>query len=384
MDLIFWDSPPFEWSSSTNHSHVTQSWSSTNYTTPGSYFWFAPANVYSVSVTAIGGGGGGATFGSLVNTGGAGGSVAWRANIPVQPNQSYVVVVGAGGAPNNRGGSSYFINSSTVYAPGGGSGKYGATAGILGGGDPTGTPVGDGFGLGQSGGGQYASQVFLSGGGGAAGDYSAVIGNVYGSAMLYPVTFYPTWSNFMNSYAVWVNPDGGSPLNSVVRITRIITVPISQSYTFEIQADNGIDLYIDDAITKVGNYGGFTTSTYYSQTLSSGQHTIIMDVINTGGPGGFAILITGADGIQYWNTRSMLNPSGGAANGVTSTTSTVSLQGGGGAGILGLVNPIGSTATSRNGGLYGGGGSGKDSLGYVGAGAGGAVRISWPGFSAPK
>jgi hypothetical protein len=386
MDLAFWDNPPFQWSSSTNHSHVTQSWSSTNYTTPGSFIWVAPSNVYSVSVTAIGGGGGGTTFGNPTNTGGGGGSVAWRANIPVQPNQSYVVVVGAGGAPNNRGGSSYFINSSTVYAPGGGVGTYSSSGVIAAGGDPIGIPVGDGFGLGQtgSGGEQYTGRSYLAGGGGAAGDYSAVIGNVYGSTMLYPVTYYPAWSNFMNSYAVWVNPDSVNPLNSAVRITRIITVPISQSYTFEIQADNGIDLYIDDTVTTVVSYGGFTTSTYYSQLLSAGQHTIIMDVTNAGGPGGVAIRITDESGVQYWNTRSMLNPSGGAANGVTSTTSTVSLQGGGGAGILGLVNPIGSTATSSNGGLYGGGGSGSDSLGYVGAGAGGAVRISWPGFSAPK
>jgi hypothetical protein len=386
MDLAFWGNPPFEWSSSTNHSHVTQSWSSTNFTTPGSFIWVAPANVYSVSVTAIGGGGGGTTFGNPTNTGGGGGSVAWRANIPVQPNQSYVVVVGAGGNSNNRGGSSYFINSSTVYAPGGGVGAGGSSGVIAVGGDPIGIPVGDGFGLGQTGSGgvQYTGQSYLAGGGGAAGDYSAVIGNVYGSTMLYPVTYYPAWSNFMNSYAVWVNPDSVNPLNSAVRITRIITVPISQSYTFEIQADNSIDLYIDDTVTKVVSYGGFTNSTNYSQLLSAGQHTIIMDVTNAGGPGGFAILITDADGRQYWNTRSMLNPSGGAANGVTSTTSTVSLQGGAGAGILGLVNPIGSTATSRNGGLYGGGGSGRDPLGYVGAGAGGAVRISWPGFSAPK
>ena len=386
MDLVFWDSPPFEWSSSTNHSHVTQSWSSTNYTTPGSFIWVAPSNVYSVSVTAIGGGGGGTSFGNPTNTGGAGGSVAWRANIPVQPNQSYVVRVGAGGNPNNPGGSSYFINSSTVYAPGGGVGAYGGNGAIVAGGVPIGIPVGDGFGLGQTGSGgvQYTGQSYLAGGGGAAGDYSAVTGNVYGSTMLYPVTYYPAWSNFMNSYAVWVNPDSVNPLNSAVRITRIITVPISQSYTFEIQADNSIDLYIDDTVTKVVRHSGFTNSTNYSQLLSAGQHTIIMDVTNAVGPGGFAILITGEDGVQYWNTRSMLNPSGGAANGVTSTTSTVSLQGGGGADILGLVNPIGSAATSRNGGLYGGGGSGRDFFGFTGFGAGGAVRISWPGFSAPK
>jgi hypothetical protein len=173
MDEFFWPAPPYSWPSATNQSFFTQSWSSTNYTTPGSYFWIAPANVYSVSITAIGGGGGGAQ-GALVTTGGAGGSLAWKANIPVTQKQGYLVVVGLGGAINGNGGDSYFIDITTVFAPGGGRGRVSSnTATILLGGLPLGTYVGDGGGYGGAGG-DYTmtSDNLLGTGGGGAGGYS--------------------------------------------------------------------------------------------------------------------------------------------------------------------------------------------------------------------
>jgi hypothetical protein len=126
------------------------------YHTPGTYNWVAPANVYRVSVVAIGAGAGGATTPEVA---GGGGALGWKNNISVTPGQSYSVVVGAGGV-NLPGGESYFINSGTVR---GGGGVQGGVA----------TYTGDGGGnggLGQTGGGG------IEPGGGGAGGYSGAGG----------------------------------------------------------------------------------------------------------------------------------------------------------------------------------------------------------------
>jgi hypothetical protein len=107
------------------------------YTTAGTYSWVAPAGVTSVSVVAVGSGGGA-----------VGGALGWKNNIPVVPGNSYTVVVGASVTGTSNGNPSYFINSSTVQ---GGGGIYAQS--------PTSSYVGDGGGLGgfgfnfQSGGG---------------------------------------------------------------------------------------------------------------------------------------------------------------------------------------------------------------------------------------
>jgi hypothetical protein len=110
------------------------------YTTPGTFTWYAPSGVTSVSAVAVGGGaGGGMQQGN--NGGGQGGALAWRNNISVSPGSGYTVVVGYGGGPGSRAGSpcyiwtnatagcnvssgrSYFINSCTVRADGGSSAR---------------------------------------------------------------------------------------------------------------------------------------------------------------------------------------------------------------------------------------------------------------------
>jgi hypothetical protein len=101
---------------------------SQSYTTPGTYSWIAPIGVNSVSVVAIGGGGGGSVTNAGVYFGfaGNGGDLAYKNNIAVIPGRSYAVVVGAGGtgAPSQsnaggNGGTSYFNSTGTVSAGGG-------------------------------------------------------------------------------------------------------------------------------------------------------------------------------------------------------------------------------------------------------------------------
>ena len=114
------------------------------YTTPGTYSWTCPADVYSVSVVAVGG----------ASRCGAG--LAYKNNITVTPGNTYTVVVGAGAkAPTSGGDSSFSWSGNTLTAVGGG-------ASVNTGGYPSGTYDGGGNG------GNAAS----TGGGGGAGGYA--------------------------------------------------------------------------------------------------------------------------------------------------------------------------------------------------------------------
>jgi hypothetical protein len=119
------------------------------FTTSGT--WIAPANVTSVSVVCVGGGGSGiqstqsqqvcypdegcGTETYRFMTGGTGGALSWKNNITVVPGQSYTVTVGAAGTAGS-GGVSSFINTSTIKAgngsdrlgDGGGNGGFGQSS----------------------------------------------------------------------------------------------------------------------------------------------------------------------------------------------------------------------------------------------------------------
>jgi hypothetical protein len=139
------------------------------YTTPGTYTWVAPEGVTSVSVVAIGGGGGSGAYNS--RTGGAGGGLGWKNNITVVPGQLYTVVVGDGGETNGGGNAfpgqaSYFINTSTVAGFGGTGGAVSTNFTTMSGG----SYVGDGGGVGGN---SLNPGLGDAGGGGGAGGYTA-------------------------------------------------------------------------------------------------------------------------------------------------------------------------------------------------------------------
>ena len=137
--------------SSTASATTSAAPSSQSYTTAGTYSWVAPAGVTSVSVVAIGGGGG--------FSGGNGAGLAYLNNYTVTPGNSYTVVVGKGGDGTGCsrawcGCQSYFINTTTLRAK---AGKNCATA--------------------QAGTAYYVGGTFNNGGGGGAGGYSGNGGN---------------------------------------------------------------------------------------------------------------------------------------------------------------------------------------------------------------
>jgi hypothetical protein len=135
------------------------------YTSPGTYSFVCPANVYQVHAICVGAGGS-ATNGNNYAGGGGGGGLAWLNNIPVIPGNSYTVQVGAN-TYGVDGGNSFFVNSSTVCGFGGKKAN-GTTGGAGGSFFTTAGPGGGGFG---GNGGSCITQ-YISGGGGGAGGYS--------------------------------------------------------------------------------------------------------------------------------------------------------------------------------------------------------------------
>jgi hypothetical protein len=126
------------------------------FTTPGTYTWYAPTGVTSISVVAVGGGGGGGHY-----LGGGGGALAYKTSATVIPGTAYSVVVGAGGANATSssgisGGYSSF-GSNIVYALGG----FGAYIGHASRGPGGNVIIGDGGG--------YGGTAIGMGGAGAAG-----------------------------------------------------------------------------------------------------------------------------------------------------------------------------------------------------------------------
>lgn len=142
------------------------------YTSPGTYTWYVPAGVTSVSVVAVGGGAGGNGTGN--NSGGGGGGLAYSNNITVTPGDYHNVRVAAGGtgalySPGGSGGYSQFSvanGGGGYWAIGyGGNPVYNNVGGSGGGAGVNGS--GNGF---QGGyGGNGGSSSYTAGGGGAAG-----------------------------------------------------------------------------------------------------------------------------------------------------------------------------------------------------------------------
>lgn len=160
------------------------------YSTPGSYVWTVPSNVFSISVVCVGAGGsGGASYATSAPVyspggGGGGGGLSYVNSISVSPGQQFNVVVGAGGASvkrstantvrnGNNGGDSSF--GDTIAIARGGAGGQGGYLNNAGAGGTGGTHTGSGGNGGNGGNGSYSA--ILGGGGGGAGGYAGNGGN---------------------------------------------------------------------------------------------------------------------------------------------------------------------------------------------------------------
>lgn len=180
---------------------VTYATGQSVYTSPGSYTWYTPTGVSSISIVAVGGGSGGGS-----TAGGRGGGLGYRNNYPVTQAYGIPLVVGAGGTAAPFSGASsgvgekswmfsqYYFNDGSVYGGGGdgtGPGYAHPTGGIggergysgYGGGGAAGYSgyggTGGDFGVngtaaqggGGGGGATYVSGTWATGGGGGVGIY---------------------------------------------------------------------------------------------------------------------------------------------------------------------------------------------------------------------
>lgn len=313
------------------------------FTSPGTYTFYVPAGVTSVSMVSVGAGGGGSRGarytsasdpnsitayspipGSLTTAfySGGGGGLAYKNSVSVTPGQPLTVFVGRAGtgalSGDDPGQDSYVANAGgtkLVQAGGGSSGSSGAGGAVI---------VGDGGGTGGAGGNwRYSGsstpteKVFTSGGGGGAGGYT---GNGGAGGDL---------SNGANGSGGGAGGGGG------------------------------------------GAYGSYTTG---GRTYSFGSAGAA-----GGGVGLFGKGSDGTGGIKTPTPFTDLNPSaGGGTGGSGGTTGKVSdgTSGGG-------------NNTDGTFGVYGGGGGGAGSritdssgsytclVGFAGDGQNGAVRIVW-------
>ena len=147
--------------------------SQAEFTTPGTYTWYAPTGVTSISAVAVGGGGSGGAY-----LGGGGGALAYKTSATVIPGTAYSVVVGAGGVNPSQdyGGSGGYssFGSNIVYASGG----FGAYIGHASQGPGANVRIGDGGGNGGTSSGMGgAGGAGYSGNGGNATTYTGLDGS---------------------------------------------------------------------------------------------------------------------------------------------------------------------------------------------------------------
>jgi hypothetical protein len=320
---------------------------SQSYTSAGTYS-FIPTGVTSVSVVAVGGGGGGIDAGCRTALGGAGGGLGYKNNYPVTPGNPYTIVVGAGGPHGSTGttagGDSYFSSPTIVKGGGGRSAEDSSVPGYcytkFNCGVAGGTYTGDGGGNGgyyigiQGGGNGYG----MSGGAGAGG-YSGTGGSP--AVLNYAPASYPAacYSEF--------------PATGVGRVAVAST-----------------------AASGGGGGGASVWAGRPATRINGAISSVGCFCYGVGGGGGVGLFGQGASGASGLSR----DPAGGSSAG-----------GGGGSGgangAPGIASSFGgaNNGTGGNGGNYGGGGGGRryaygSGTGVVaGNGGSGAVRVVWPG-----
>ena len=181
-------------------------------------------------------------------------------------------------------------------------------------------------------------------------------------AIYHPVSLSYAWSGFMNSYAVWTHPDGVTPTGATVTSSRNFFVPATGYYTFSYQADNYLEILVDDVyISTTGSYSSTTTTNVF---LRQGDHNLTFNAANYGGPAGFAVVIQDSNSNIKWTTRTTLDP------GIGSIGSTTTVQGS--FGTIQIAGGEGGASAYESGVEYYGGdgswGGGGDSDGGGGDG----------------
>jgi hypothetical protein len=117
------------------------------------------------------------------------------------------------------------------------------------------------------------------------------------------------WSNFLNTYGVWVDTDNTKPNGTFMTRSFKFTCPVGQNYGYQFAIDN--EGWFDiDGQAVLGNQGPnvFASSTVGSVYISAGEHVITLHMKNVGtlGPsnyGGIGLNIYNGRFVSIWNTK---------------------------------------------------------------------------------
>lgn len=279
------------------------------------------------------------------------------------------------------------------------------TAYLWGGGGGGGGNDGNGVGGTGSGGG-YSSTTFSLNpgdiidvvvgryGGGGAGRAGSAPGGLAGPSLyinvfnsrnppaqgpaVYPITD-GAWSSFLNANAVWES----NAYASTFTRTYTLNFPVTGWYYWRGQCDNSAQFRFDGNVVLTStNYSGAYSETFVYAT--AGTHTVELNGINTGGPGGIALTI---DMSYSGGTGGRAGPAGSSGAGGGSGGSSLVLlnnqimavasggAGGGGAGRAGN----GGTASSSAGQLPNSVTNGQNGWDHPGDGGGGGAGASGQG-----
>ena len=144
------------------------------------------------------------------------------------------------------------------------------------------------------------------------------VGGVNQNAQYFPVSLSYSWGTFMNTYAVWTNADGITPISRPVTSNRLFNAPYSGNYTFSYAADNTLAILVDG--TQVATTSDFTSSSSTVVYMAQGNRRLSFVAENIGGPAGFAVTIVNTNNTLLWSTRTDLSNYTGGGGGATSVT----------------------------------------------------------------
>jgi hypothetical protein len=112
------------------------------------------------------------------------------------------------------------------------------------------------------------------------------------------------WTSFMNTYAIWPNPFDGVQSYT---IRRNFNAPYTGYYYLRSSVDNDASVYVDEKY-YAGTVTYNVTPPAIAVYLYAGAHSVRADVVNFGGPGGFAFTVSNStDTAVLWDTRSSRN-----------------------------------------------------------------------------
>ena len=118
-----------------------------------------------------------------------------------------------------------------------------------------------------------------------------------------------SWDSFMNRYAIFVSSLKYGWYQGYTSYSTNFSVPQDGNYTLTQAADNEAYAYIDDNL--INHQSTFTSESNTTVYLSSGAHTIMVNVYNYYGggfnPGGWAATISDSSGTVIWDTLSSLS-----------------------------------------------------------------------------